>query len=197
MRVQNLFVATQLLLRRAFLRRIGLPYVVNNSIGSIRLNETDRSSFAVSSLWGKFGGLYACGATFPHTVPLPNIFVTHLFSNLTLKRKDFPEIVRAALSTVRGCSHRSHIPVSSHIFRPTVPSSLRNIWDGGALGAKAFSSLPLPLLSALCAGSRAKPTCGGPSGLRRGQGIFRTKPAYSGIAASLRRMHGNSMKQSV
>jgi hypothetical protein len=94
MRVQNLFVATQLLLRRAFLRRIGLPYVVNNSIGSIRLNETDRSSFAVSSLWGKFGGLYACGATFPHTVPLPNIFVTHLFSKQTLKRKDFQEIIR-------------------------------------------------------------------------------------------------------
>jgi len=50
--------------------------------------------FAVISLWGKFGGLYACGATFPYTVPLPNIFVTHLFSRQTLKRKDFPEIVR-------------------------------------------------------------------------------------------------------
>jgi len=108
MRVQNLFVATQLLLRRAFLRRIGLPYVVNNSIGSIRLNETDRSSFAVSSLWGKFGGLYACGATFPHTVPLPNIFVTHLFSNLTLKRKDFPEIVRLTWAQeARGSNPRA------------------------------------------------------------------------------------------
>jgi hypothetical protein len=65
-----------------------------NSIGSIRFNETDGTTFAVSLLWGKFGGLYACGATFPHTVPLPNIFVTHLFSNQTLKRKDFQEIVR-------------------------------------------------------------------------------------------------------
>jgi len=118
MRVQNLFVATQLLLRRAFLRRIGLPYVVNNSIGSIRLNETDRSSFAVSSLWGKFGGLYACGATFPHTVPLPNIFVTHLFSNLTLKRKDFPEIVRLTWAQeVRGSNPRA----------PTNSISIKNL----------------------------------------------------------------------
>jgi hypothetical protein len=67
---------------------------LNNSIGSIRLNETDRDIFAASSLWGKFGGLYACGATFPHTVPLANIFVTHLFSKQILKRKDFQEIVR-------------------------------------------------------------------------------------------------------
>jgi hypothetical protein len=58
------------------------------------LNETDRGIFAASSLWGKFGGLYACGATFPHTVPPPNIFVTHLFSKQILKRKDFQEIVR-------------------------------------------------------------------------------------------------------
>ena len=29
---------------------------------------------ASSSLWGKFGGLYACGSTLPHIVPLPNIF---------------------------------------------------------------------------------------------------------------------------
>jgi len=80
--------------RQMLLRRIGLPCLVNNSIGSIRLNETDRGIFAASSLWGKFGGLYACGATFPHTVPPPNIFVTHLFSKQILKRKDFQEIVR-------------------------------------------------------------------------------------------------------
>ena len=63
-------------------------------IGSIRFNETDRSTFAVSSLWGKFGGLYACGATFPYTVTLLNIFLTLLFSKLRLKKKDFQEIVR-------------------------------------------------------------------------------------------------------
>jgi hypothetical protein len=55
---------------------------------------TDRSTFAVISLWGKFGGLHACGSTFSHMVPLPSIFLTHLFSKLGLKRKDFPEIVR-------------------------------------------------------------------------------------------------------
>jgi hypothetical protein len=76
------------------LRGIGRPCVVNNSIGSIRFNETDRSTFAVSSLWGKFGGPYTCGATFSYTVPLPNVSVTHLFSKQTLERKDFQEIVR-------------------------------------------------------------------------------------------------------
>jgi hypothetical protein len=52
--------------------------------------------FASSSLWGKFGGLYACGATLPYTVPLPNIFLTHLFSKTRLKRKDFQEVGRLA-----------------------------------------------------------------------------------------------------
>src|SRR5947207_12991070 len=41
--------------------------------------ETDRSTFAVISLWGKFGGLYACAATFLYIVPLLNIFLTRLF----------------------------------------------------------------------------------------------------------------------
>src|ERR1700681_4545861 len=36
---------------------------------------TDRSTFADISLWGKFRGLHACGGTFPHMVPLPNIFL--------------------------------------------------------------------------------------------------------------------------
>jgi hypothetical protein len=48
----------------------------------------------VVSLWGKFGGLHACRATFPYIVPLPNIFITRLFSKLRLKRKDFQEILR-------------------------------------------------------------------------------------------------------
>src|SRR5690349_2464860 len=50
--------------------------------------------FASSSLWGKFGGLHACAATFSYIVPLPNIFLTRLFSKLRLKRKDFQEILR-------------------------------------------------------------------------------------------------------
>ena len=53
-----------------------------------------RMHFAVSSLRGKLGGLYACGATFRYTVPLPKIFLTRLFSKLRLKRKDFQEILR-------------------------------------------------------------------------------------------------------
>jgi hypothetical protein len=43
---------------------------------------------------GEIGGLHACGATFPYIVPLPNIFLTRLFSKTTLKRKDFQEMVR-------------------------------------------------------------------------------------------------------
>jgi hypothetical protein len=106
----------RLLLRQVLLRGIGLPCVVKNSIGSIRFNETDRSTFAVSSLWGKFGGLYACGATFPHTVPLPNIFVTHLFSKQTLKRKDFQEIVRLTWAQ-EVWSSNLHAPTKSFSIR--------------------------------------------------------------------------------
>ena len=45
---------------------------------------------------GKLGGLYACGATFRYTLPLPNIFLTRLFSKTRLKRKDFQEIAPLA-----------------------------------------------------------------------------------------------------
>src|SRR5882762_10613028 len=55
-----------------------------------------RKYFAVSSLRGKLGGRHACGATFQYMVPLPNIFLTRLFSKSRLKRKDFQEIARLA-----------------------------------------------------------------------------------------------------
>ena len=42
------------------------------------------------------GGLYACEVTFRYTVPLPNIFLTRLFSKTRLKRKDFQEIALLA-----------------------------------------------------------------------------------------------------
>ena len=70
--------------RSAFNRRVG----VFQEVG------TDLSTFAVISLWGKFGGLHTCAATFSHIMPLPNIFLTRLFSKLRLKRKDFQEILR-------------------------------------------------------------------------------------------------------
>jgi len=56
--------------------------------------QTDRNTFAVISLWGKFGGLPACGGTFLYIVPLPNILPTRLFSKTRLKRKDSREILR-------------------------------------------------------------------------------------------------------
>jgi hypothetical protein len=67
-----------------------------------------RRSFASHSLWGKFGGLHACGATLRYIVPLPNIFLTHLFSKLRLKRKDFQKIVRLPWAQeVRGSNPRA------------------------------------------------------------------------------------------
>ena len=43
---------------------------------------------------GELGGLHACGDTFPYIVPLPNIFLSRLFSKRRLKRKDFQEVAR-------------------------------------------------------------------------------------------------------
>jgi hypothetical protein len=65
-----------------------------NSTAWIRCLWDAPSAFARFSLWGKFGGLYACGATFPYIVPLANNFLTHMFSKLRLKRKDFQKVAR-------------------------------------------------------------------------------------------------------
>jgi hypothetical protein len=69
-------------------------YVPHQRVGSYQEVGPYRSTFAVISLWGKFGGLHACGDTFPHMVPLPIIFLTLLCSMQRLKRKDFQEIAR-------------------------------------------------------------------------------------------------------
>src|SRR5229473_1466079 len=69
-------------------------YVPNRRVGSYQEVGTYRSTFAVISLWGKFGGLHTCAATFSYILPPPNIFLTRLFSKLRLKRKDFQEILR-------------------------------------------------------------------------------------------------------
>ena len=83
-------------------------YVPNRRVGSYQEVGTYRSTFAVISLWGKFGGLHACGDTFPHMVPLPNIFLTLLCSIQRLKRKDFQEIARLAWAQeARGSNPRA------------------------------------------------------------------------------------------
>lgn len=75
--------------------------------------ETDRSTFAVISLWGKFGGLHTCAATFSYILLLPNIFLTRLFSKLRLKRKDFQEILRLPWARgVPGSNPGARIPPS-------------------------------------------------------------------------------------
>jgi hypothetical protein len=77
-----------------FSRSNTTPFGFQPKVGVFQEVGTDLSTFAVVSLWGKFGGLHACAATFPYIVPLPNIFLTRLFSKLRLKRKDFQEILR-------------------------------------------------------------------------------------------------------
>jgi hypothetical protein len=64
------------------------------TLGLYQEAATDWSTFALISLSGKSRGLHACTATYRYIVPLPNIFLTRLFSILRLIRKDFQEIVR-------------------------------------------------------------------------------------------------------
>ena len=91
-------------------------YVPNRRVGSYQVG-TYRSTFAVISLWGKFGGLHACGDTFPHMVPLPNIFLTLLCSIQRLKRKDFQEIARLAWAQeARGSNPRAPTQNISRVF---------------------------------------------------------------------------------
>jgi len=74
-------------------------------------------AFAPSSLWGEFGGLHTCGATWPYIVPLPNIFLTRLFSKTRLKRKDFQEIVRLTWAQeVPGSNPGAPTKLSIRIF---------------------------------------------------------------------------------
>jgi hypothetical protein len=70
------------------------PFGFTGGLAIMKKTGTDRTTFAVISLWGKFGGLQTCAATFRYILPLQNIFLTRLFSKLRLKRKDFQKIVR-------------------------------------------------------------------------------------------------------
>src|SRR5260370_18902133 len=87
--------------------------------------------FAVSSLRGKLGGLHACGATFRYNVPLPNIFLTRLFSKLRLKRNDFQEIAPLAWAQEVPSSNLGAPTKTSRAFSLTYrkPSSLNtDLW---------------------------------------------------------------------
>src|SRR5437867_13389790 len=85
----------------------------------------DRSTFAVISLWGKFGGLQACGATWPYIVPLSNIFITRLFSKPRLKRKDFQEILRLPWAQEVSGSN----PDARPLHRPRITEfSIHSCW---------------------------------------------------------------------
>jgi len=85
------------------------------------------SSFACCSLWGKLGGLHACGGTFVHIVPLPNILVTRLFSKTRLKRKDFREIARLAWAQEVPSSNLGAPTTYFFIFNE-LSLTLRRLW---------------------------------------------------------------------
>jgi hypothetical protein len=55
-----------------------------------------RSAYLAASLWvwGKVGGLHACGATFSYIVPPPILLLNPFLSEVGVKRKDFPEVAR-------------------------------------------------------------------------------------------------------
>src|SRR5260370_25008612 len=67
---------------------------VASGVSDLTTQLTCKTPFVSSSLWGKFGGLDTCRATFLYSVPLPIFFLTRLLSKLILKRKDFRAIVR-------------------------------------------------------------------------------------------------------
>ena len=106
--------------------------------------ETDRNAFAVISLWGKFGGLHACGATFSYIVPLPNIFLTRLFSKTRLKRKDFQEIVRLTWAQEVPSSNLGAPTIYFFVFQLTVSNTAQS---GAELGSNLDPSTSLFTLS--------------------------------------------------
>jgi len=71
------------------------PKLAKETIGTA--SDDFGLAFASSSLWGKFGGLCACGATFSYILPLLSYLLNRLFPRTGLKRKDFQEIARLAL----------------------------------------------------------------------------------------------------
>ena len=99
--------------------------VPNRKVGSYQEARTDRNTFAVISLWGKFRGLHTCGATFRYIVPRPNIFLTRLFSKLRLKRKDFREIVRLTWAQEAPGSNPGAPTTSSCVFHARLRMSVR------------------------------------------------------------------------
>ena len=113
---------------------------------------TDRSTLAVVSLGG-FGGLNACGATCVYIMPLPNIFLTRLFSKTRLKRKDFQDIAgwlgRRGAPTVpasfllaclryqasaRGCASNAAFAVMGHAYCGRTPLRRRGIGRYSTVG---------------------------------------------------------------
>jgi hypothetical protein len=55
-----------------------------------------RGGYLAASLWvwGKVGGLHACGATLSYIVPPPILLLNPFLSEVGVKRKDFPEVAR-------------------------------------------------------------------------------------------------------
>ena len=68
-----------------------LKEVFQTAVGVAEVG-TNRSTFVVISLWGKFGGLCACRGTFSHFHPLLDFRTSLLFSGIMLQRKGFRRV---------------------------------------------------------------------------------------------------------
>jgi len=89
--------------------------------------------FALSSLWGKFGGLYACGATIAYIVALPKSSVKSIAFRSKIEKEGLPRSGAPDLETsAQGpVGKRTRLPGEQTITLrrgPTAP-------DAGALSS--------------------------------------------------------------
>ena len=70
--------------------------------------------FASLSLWGKFGGIYACGATFSYIVPLPNSGAKSFSFKRKVEKEGLPRDSTPALGA-GGLEFKSRRPDQSFL----------------------------------------------------------------------------------
>ena len=81
--------------------------------------------FTCLSLWGKFGGLHACGATFSYIVPLPNSLANPFIFKSEIEKEGLP---RGSAPALGAGGRMCRVPeVVAAIFRETgYAGSFRN-----------------------------------------------------------------------
>ena len=107
-------------------RAIGYTHyysLLDESFGSVRI------AFASFSIWGKFGGLHTCGATFSYIVALPNSSVKSIAFRNNIEREGLPRGSTPGLGAggLRFKSGRpDHLPRRSfHLWQSASPAVTR------------------------------------------------------------------------